>query len=138
MKYEFNGRWFGREISVTNAQVVELPSVFNEQYVHTVQFYNSAAELVNSMCYTLDTAAIATVATLSPLQPGGNTGMYMTVEVESDGVDVEVPAGRTVWLIFMGNQAWVRDVDFTQSGTTITIINGSTVLAGQILLMMYL
>lgn len=138
MKYEFNGVWFGRDIPVTNAQLITLPNVFNEHYIHRIQFFNNSGSLFNDTCYSLDTASIPTEATNSPVQPSGNTGQFLTIEVEADGTEVTVPGGQEIWLIYMGNQVWMRDVDFTQSGTIITIINGSTVTEGQTLLMMYL
>lgn len=138
MRYEFNGRWFGREITVENGALVSIPNVFNEHYIHKIQFYNSTDELVNDKCYTLGTANVTVEPTLSPIQPAPE-GQWGTVTIETDGADsFEVPAGRNIWLVFPGNQGYVRNMDFTQTATTVSMTNGTTFYDGQQILYMYL
>lgn len=138
MEYEFNGRWVGVQLTVTANEVISLPDVFNESYTHRIKLYNSGSDLFNSTCYELDTRYIVQMGgQSSPIQPGVQ-GTYITVAAADDGTTIEVPAGVEVWLIFPGNQGWVRNIDFTQSGNIVTIINGSTVTGGQTYLMLAL
>lgn len=53
--YEFNGRWFGFELSVTEDQRVVLPNVFNECYTHLLKFYNPLGNIIGNTCYSLNT-----------------------------------------------------------------------------------
>lgn len=138
MQYEFNGRWFSEDITVANNTLVEIPNVFNENYNHTIRFYDDGGTLVNDTCYTLDMSQVVVDYGGSP-SDSGNDGMLGTVTIDEDGATTfEVPAGRTVWIVFNGVQSPVRNVGFTQSGTTITMINGDTFYNGQQILYMYL
>lgn len=138
MAYEFNNSWFAQSISVTNNEIIELPNVFNENYNHTIKLYKTDGSLFDDTCFVLDSGSLLMSRTVTSPSSSGGAGNYITVEVEADGSTFEVPAGLTVWLIFPGNQGYVRNVDFTQSGTTITMTNGAYFTAGQQLLLMYL
>lgn len=122
MRYEFNNRWYGENIDLTDGEVIEIPYVFNEFYTHTIQFYRPDQTLYEDTCFTLDTRQLMGIAPASS-GGGGDSGVKMgTVEITEYTSTFEVPARRTVWVIFPGNQGLGRYTDFTQSGTTITLL----------------
>lgn len=138
MKYEFNGKWFGEEITVTNDQAVEIPNVFNENYNHTIEFYSGDGTLINNTCYTFDVSKLITANNVTSPSSGTSGGSYFTITADDTSETITIPQSQNVWLIWPGNQAWVRNVDFTQSINQITLINGSNFTAGDTYLMMYL
>lgn len=137
MKYEFNGSWFGEEIDVTTGQYIELPFVFNENYNHTIEFYNTSDTLFNDTCYTLDTSKIlgspSTSSATSPSSGGGFA--YDTVSAE-DGDSVTMNAIGTAILLFDGNQSYTQSM-FTQVGAVITMTNGVVFYDGQQVTILY-
>lgn len=137
MKYEFNGSWFGEEIDVTTGQYIELPFVFNENYNHTIEFYNTSDTLFNDTCYTLDTSKIlgspSTSSATSPSSGGGFA--YDTVTAEA-GDSVTMNAIGTAILLFDGNQSYTAD-KFTQVGAVITMTNGVLFYDGQQVTILY-
>lgn len=136
MAYEFNGSWLAESISVTQSQIIELPNVFNERYNHTIKLYTQEGVLFDETCFILDSSQLLRSGT-GVTSPSSGTGNYATVTAEA-GDTLTIPAGRTVWLIFPNTQGLVRNTTFTQSGTTITMINGDTFYDGQQILYMYL
>lgn len=77
MRYEFNGRWFVSALSVTQDTPIVLPTVFNESYIHIINFYNNAAEVFNDTCYTLDTNKIPGSNTSGSIPVPGNAVDYL-------------------------------------------------------------
>lgn len=134
MKYEFNGNWFGVEIDVTNGQLIELPFVFNENYNHTIEFYNNSDALFNDTCYTLDTSKI--VGTPSATSPSSSSGFSYDIVTAEAGDELEMNVAGNAILLFDGNQSYTQD-KFTQSGTTITMTDGTTFYDGQRITILY-
>lgn len=132
MRYEFNNRWFGENITVTDGELIELPYVFNEFYTHIIQLYRPDQTLFEDTCWTLDTAQIMGIAPASVSGGGATVGNISTITIDDYTSTFDVPGGRTVQLVFPGNQGYARDVDFTQSGTTITMLNGIVLSPGVI------
>jgi hypothetical protein len=135
-QYEFNGRWKGGTVDVTEGEAIVLPYVFNENYIHEIKFL-LGGDLVNDTCYKLDTSGIPT----SYSQNTGEDENTLTFEVTSDMLstttidDVEYQVltnpsinSREVALLADGNQIYNG---FTQSGNALTMINGTTFYVGQ-------
>jgi hypothetical protein len=122
----FNGSVKTFQVAIIEGDNIILPtSAFNESYTHEVEISYSG----ESTCYKLTTIPATGLPDFEPIPPV-NGGLFGTVEIDDYTTTFEVEAGRTVQVILPGNQAWVRDKDFTQSGTTITIINESNVEPG--------
>lgn len=138
MRYEFNGRWFGEQITVTNDELISIPYVFNESYTHIIEFIKGDGTVFENTCYTLDTNQIMGISPASSGGGGISVDNWLTVTVQQDGSTFEVAAGYTIWLVFNGQQGLLRGVAFTQSGTTITMINGDYYAAGTQLLLLSL
>lgn len=130
MRYEFNNRWFGVEIEVVDGELIEIPNVFNELYTHTIQFYRPDQTLYEDTCFTLDTRQLMGLTGTS--SSSTSAGLIGTVELTEYTDTFEVPTGRTIWLVFPGNQGYARYTDFTQSGTTITMLNGIVLPPGAV------
>lgn len=114
----FNGNITTFQVSVVEGENIILPtSGFNESYTHEV----SITEAGETVCYKLTTIPAKGLPDFEPIPPV-NGGLVDTVTIDDYTSTFEVPAGREVQLIFPGNQAYARDVDFTQSGTTITML----------------
>ncbi len=98
MFFEFNGRWFKEDVTVTNGEVIILPNVFNESYNHIIEFYKTDDSLFNDTCYTLDMNRIALGG--SPVTPDSSNDVMSYVYVFKDSPDTsnpdEQPVGDTV------------------------------------------
>lgn len=139
-EYEFNGRWNGGYIDVTQGENIVLPYVFNESYVHEIKFYYGDGELVNETCYKLDTSKIAGSYTNNDA-PQEN-GINITVEDESGEGTTTVTDdsinGRTILLVADGNQIY-NSSGFTQSpgSNTFVMTNGAVFTDGQELTLIF-
>ena len=135
MSYEFNGRWFGQNITVVSGEYIELPPVFNEQYTHTIKFYKTDGSLFNDTCYTLDTAQIMGISG-SPIVPSSGGFNYATIEYEAPSGDDIVFALGTPIVIFDGSQSYTQG-QFTYAAGVITMTNGVIFTQGQIITILY-
>lgn len=138
MSFEFNGRWFGESISVTNGENLALPNLFNETYKHTIKFYKADKTLVNDTCYTLDMST-AMGSGVAPT-PAPDLG-YLLVEIEGDitTVDNADDTYYNAWLetheiteITTNGQSYLVGESFTQDGGFVTWTNGGSWYIGQI------
>lgn len=115
------------EVAITEGENIILPtSAFNENYTHEVEITQGG----ESTCYKLTTIPASGLPDFTPVPPE-NALLYTTLIAVTD-TTLQSSSGETIISIMPGNQDWVVDVDFTQSGTTITIINGSTVSIGTV------
>lgn len=132
-EYEFNGRWFGGTVDVTNGENISLPFVFNEDYIHVIKLYYNN-ELVNDTCYKLDTSKIAGSYTASSTSGRG----YLTFEVDANGATVTNAdiANRAIVLIADGNQIY-NSSGFTQAGNSFTMTNGVSFYIGQTITLVF-
>lgn len=131
--YEFNGRWFGGTVTVTQGENITLPYVFNENYTHTIKFYYNNL-LVNDTCYTLDTSLIAGSYTTNTSSGGV---AYLTFEAvdgaEQTNADI---ANRNIIGIMDGAQIY-NVAQFTQNGNTFEMTNGVSFYTGQTLTLIF-
>lgn len=136
MIYEFDNRWFSEQVLVQQDMPIVIPNVFNEAYTHILYFLIANGTSYQNTCYTLDTRKLLAMA---PASSGGgiSSGQWITVELTEDTDTFTIPGGDA-WLIFPGNQGYVRNIDFTQNGLTITMINGAFFPSGQQLLILVL
>lgn len=130
--YEFNGRWKGGSIDVVNTENIELPWVFNEQYIHIIKIYTADGTLFNNTCYTLDTSKIAGNYT----EPSDLTQEYVfnvTVSAGSSFSSSKIN-GRDVMVVVTESQSYNRQpANFTQVNNTVTMQNGVVFYEGQII-----
>lgn len=135
MAVEFNGRQNGYSIDAVQGEYLQLPNVFNEQYKHTIRFYNTSGALVNDTCYTLNAGQIMRNGTYSsPAASGGFS--YMDIEAES-GATLTLPAGVTAIIIFDGQQSYTQS-QFTQVNNIVTMTNGTMFYEGQLITILYI
>lgn len=140
-QYEFNGRWYGGTVDVVEGENIVLPWVFNEQYVHLIQFFNNGT-LLNSTCYKLDTSKIAgSYSTPSEAAEVSYLTVTLTEDMltEVDGqqvVTIAAIAGRPMILIADGNQIY-NTGSFTQSDNSWTYTNEAVNYAGQIITILF-
>lgn len=116
----FNGNVTVFQVAVIQGDNIILPtSAFNESYTHEVSITQGDIET----CYKLTTIPAKGLPDFEPIVPveGGIFGELVVTEYAST---LEFPAGRTIWVIYPGNQAYARNTDFTQSGTTVTLLFG--------------
>lgn len=134
--YEFNGRWFGGNVEVTEGDNIILPWVFNENYVHKIKFFRPSGELLNDTCYKLNTSEIAG----SFITPSSDAGSkYLNVELTADmlsdgGATVTIPsiAGKTLVSVLDGNQAYnFGSFNKAVGSDSFTMTNGTTFYVGQ-------
>lgn len=133
-EWEFNGKWFGGTVNVTDGENIELPWVFNEFYVHAIRLlYNG--DLVGDTCYLLDTSSIA--GSFTTPSGGGSAGNYLTFEaIDGDTQTNADIAGRTIILISDGSQIY-NVSQFTQNGNSFVMTNGVLFYAGQVLTLIF-
>lgn len=135
-KYEFAGRWFGGTIDVTSGEDIVLPWVFNEQYIHLIEFYKVDGTLFNDTCYKLDTSKVAGTYTTPTTSESNYLNVTLTagmLSMDGDGqqvVTIPAIAGRTIIFVADGNQLY-NNGSFTQSGNSFTYTNGTENYAGQ-------
>lgn len=101
--YEFNSRWFGVEVEVTNGQNIVLPYVFNNNYTHNIKFYNTDYELFNDTCYSLNTASLPANSTTAG---GGNTYQDKTRDItltfrDAPVLDNEIEVSNVITLALL-------------------------------------
>lgn len=140
-KYEFNGRWFGGAIDVTSGSDIILPWVFNEQYIHLIEFYKSDGTLFNDTCYKLNTSKVAGTYTSANVVADNYLNVTLTAEMLSTGesgqvVTIPAIAGNTIIGIGDGNQFY-SGASFSQSGDAFTMLNGASFYAGQVITLLY-
>lgn len=130
--YEFNGMWKGGSIDVTSGENIELPWVFNENYIHPIKIYEADGTLFNDTCYKLDTSKIAGNYT-TPTDLNEEYVFNITVSAGSTFTSSKIN-GRPVMVVYDGNQSYNRQPDnFTQATNTVTMTNGVTFYEGQII-----
>lgn len=133
MSVEFNGRWTGTSIDVTDTELLELPNVFNEDYTHTIKFYTAAGALVNDTCYTFNTASI--IGSASPSSPAQPSGLqYATLTADANGDSIDFSLGTPIVVITSGQS---YDDGFTWDGSSIVWQNGNTFYDGQKVTILY-
>lgn len=127
MSYEFNGVWYGVNVEATENTLLEIPNVFNENYTHSIRFYNPSGELIGDTCYTFDTRSlIRFVSGSSPVQPSV-PGTFAKVTVEA-GNTIPFVLGEPV-IIFVEAQSYYNG--FTWNGSEIEMTNGVEFYEGQ-------
>lgn len=132
-QFEFNGRWKGGTVDVTEGEAIILPYVFNENYIHLIKFF-LGGELVNDTCYKLDTSIIPTSYSQNTEVENGPMSFIVTDEMlstDDDGYQVLTNASinsREVALIADGNQIYNG---FEQDGNSLTMTNGAVFTVGQ-------
>lgn len=134
MSYEFNGRWYGENIEVTNGEYIELPPVFNEQYDHKIKFYTAAGALFGDTCYTLDTSLLMGSVSGGATSPSSGGMTYANVTAE-EGTTIDFTLGTPI-VIYDGNQSYIQG-QFTYSNGVITMTNGVSFYDGQPLTILY-
>lgn len=130
-EWEFNGKWFGGYIDVTNGENIELPFVFNENYIHQIKFTKADGTLFNDTCYKLDTSTIAGNYTAASSGTSSEYIIEVTIAADGSAFTSSLIASRTVMVIITNGTSKIRTADFTQSSNTITFVNGDTVVIGQ-------
>lgn len=137
--YEFNGRWKGGTVDVVQGENIVLPWVFNEHYVHLINFYNVDGTK-QDVCYKLDTSKIA--GSFSEPTPSGGAS-YLTFEVteemlSDDGKTITNNAinDRDIILISEGTQAYNAS-QFTQSGNGFTYTGDAVAYVGQLITLIF-
>jgi len=120
----FNGVSTQFTLAIAADELIVLPNTLNNNAVFDMQVFQPDNTLLNDTCYQL-----RTIVTLSnenaqmPPNPAGTDKKFITVTVD----------GTTLTDVFFGlhdiseidtdNQAYLRDVGFTQSGATITALS---------------
>lgn len=128
--YEFNGKWKGGSIDVTNGENIELPWVFNENYIHQIKIYDADGDLFNDTCYKLDTSKIAGNYT-TPTDLAEEYVFNVTVSEAGSSFSSSKINGRDVLLVGTGRQSY-NVSEFSQSVNTITM-NTVVFKAGQVI-----
>ena len=139
-QYEFNGRWSGGTVDVTDGQKVVLPWVFNEQYVHEIKFYDANGGLVNDTCYKLDTSKISG----SYSAPSASSGTsYLTFIVtaamlSNEGATITNSSitSRTIIIVQDENSGY-NSGSYTQASNSFTMTNSTTFYEGQTLTLIF-
>lgn len=143
MSLEFNGGWINKYIDVEEGVNILLPNYFNENYSHTIKFYNTENELVNDTCYRLNTSKVGGTGSIMPTPPAPESITYYeyVVVAEPDGFDDagrwEIEAGVTITdnrligkgvssIVISGGQSYNSgDYTKTTNSNTLTMTNGS-------------
>lgn len=131
---EFNGITKTMTVEgVADANLI-LPNIFMPPYIHHVQVLDPAGELLNDTCYSFNAKlALGIGNELNPNPPVG-ARKIITVDVDGDSFTNSFFADHTIVEIVTDGQAYVVGAAFTQSGSTITWINGNRFYDGQIIL----
>lgn len=135
-EYEFNGRWRGGSLEVTQGENIVLPYVFNEYYIHAIKLYDEAGALLNDTCYKLDTSKLPGTYTTT----AQNADLFLPVTVSDpsgEGISSMTIAGingRTIKLIVADPQVYTG---FTQNGNTFTMTNGAVFYDGQKIVLVF-
>lgn len=134
VKIEFNGVYNVSTIEVVADEPIILPNTINASYIHNMTIYDADGVLVDGICYKLKIhLALGMGNNLSP-NPQVGARKLITVDVDGDSFTNSFFADHTIIEIVTNNQAYLVGVDFTQSGSTITWINGNRFFNGQVIL----
>lgn len=143
-EYEFNGRWFGGSIDVTNGENIVLPWVFNESYIHVIKFYDATGDLLNNTCYKLDTNKIPNTYTTPSSEETNYLNVTLTADMlstDGDGnqvVTISGIAGRTIVFVADGNQLYnAGSFSQPEGDNEFTMTNGASFYAGQIITLLF-
>jgi len=130
----FNGIVKRADIEVVANEPIILENILIAPYTHEIKIYDVDGNLVNGTCYMANTYLTLTASGLTP-NPPSCAKKFITVESDGATITDEFIGIHTISSIGASNQLYLGDgVDFTQSGDTITMTNGVTFYAGQIVL----
>ena len=133
VRIEFNGAFNQSVIQVVEGEPIILPNTINLSYIHVMTIYDDDGNLVNDTCYHLNMhMSLGMGNNLSPNPPVG-ANKFITVDVDGDSFTNSFFADNSILWISTDNQTYLRDVGFTQLGSTITWINGNRFYNGQII-----
>ena|SRR6187399_2304242 len=134
VRIEFNGAYNESTIEVVSGESIVLPNTLNSSYLHTLLIYDADGTLVNDTCYKLNMhMALGMGNNLTPNPPIG-ARKIITVDVDGDSFTNSFFADHEIISITTDGQSYVVGAAFTQSGSTITWINGNRFYDGQIIL----
>jgi hypothetical protein len=131
---DFNGASKVLAIQGTEGDNFILPNVMIAPAIYSIKIYNDTSELVNDTCYKAHTKlALGVGNNLNP-NPSVGAKKIIVVDVDGDSFTNSFFGLHNIIEIVTSNQAYLIDVDFTQSGSTITWINGNLFYNGQTIL----
>lgn len=131
---EFNGTVKSVELAGTEGEEIILPNIFMPPYINTVRIYNSINELLNNTCYKFYTKLKLGIGNNITPTPSIGAKKRIVVDENGDSFTNSFFGEHTIIEIVTSNQSYIYDTDFTQSGSTITWINGNTFYDGQVIL----
>lgn len=115
-------------------ETIVLENILNLDYVHTMTIYNSDNELVDDTCYKLHTRLAMGISNNIAPTPASGAKKLIIIDEDGESYTDAFFALHNIIEIVTNNQAYLVDVDFTQSGSTITWINGNSFYNGQTIL----
>lgn len=134
IRIDFNGSVQSLELALTAGESIILGNILNLNYTHTLTIFDSDGNIVGNTCYRLTTKYSFAVS--NNLTPTPDTGAkkLIVVDVDGDSFTNSFFGLHTIIEIVTNNQAYLVNVDFTQSGSTITWTNGNSFYNGQTIL----
>lgn len=122
-----------------SGEEIVLPNEINNNFVFQMQIFAPNGDLLNDTCYILKTNVSLSGTNNIPPSPAPVAYTFITVtedDISNDGDTLTYFwfLNHTVIELVTSNQAYILGADFTQSGGTITWINGNKFYDGQIIL----
>lgn len=126
-------------LSMGADEEIVLPNEINNNYAFEMQILDPNGDLLNHTCYTLKT--VLTLGSSNSIHPSPQPGGYKLITIVEESISNESKSYTNSWFathtvieIDTNNQVYIRDTDFTQSGSTITWINDNKFYDGQTIL----
>lgn len=132
MFIEFNGTYQRLTITLETGEDIILPNVLNGDYTHELQIFEPDGTLLNNTCYAIHVSAVTGDGNGLTPSPAASTWKIVTVAANGNTITDSFLLTNTISEITTQGQSYLVGVDFTQTGGTITGINGLTFFAGQI------
>lgn len=131
----FNGAAKQMVLNIEVNNLLVLPNTINNNAVYEMQIFKQDGTLLNDTCYSLKTVVTLGGATSQdPPNAPGNPKKFITILVAGSSVTDIFFNTNSITEIDTSNQVYLVSADFTQSGATITFINGNSLFVGQIIL----
>jgi hypothetical protein len=138
VRLKFNGAYKELTLSLETGDDIILPNIVNGDYTHEMQIYLPDGSLMNDTCYSLRVSTV--IAESNGLTPSPSADPYsrvitITDEMITDGstITYSLFSGKVINEIDTENQAYLVGVGFSQSGDTITWLNGMISFVGQVI-----
>lgn len=137
---EFNGTYQRIILTLTSGEDIILPTLntqnqymINGDYNHLTQILLPNGSLLNNTCYSLNCRSVSTAGNGLTPSPTAKGWTIVVATQNSASLTNAFLLTNTISEIVTNNQSYLVGSDFTQSGDTVTWINGNFFTVSQVI-----